>query len=75
MKLELKFVCDQLTEAIGFKDDRKVAALFDDQNDNQFIGWCIVRYNPENGEIVPMLGTKVKTIKELFENFYEKENC
>ena len=75
MKIDLKIVCDQLTEAIGIKDNRKVAALFDDQNDNQFIGWCIVRYNPENGEIVPILDTKCQTIKKLFEKFYEKENC
>ena len=70
MKIDLKIICDQLTEAIGIKDKRKVAALIDDQNDNEFIGWCIVRYNTENGEIIPMLGTKCKTLKELFENFY-----
>ena len=74
MKIDLKIVCDQLTEAIGIKDDRKVAALIDDQNDNEFIGWCIVRYNKENGEIIPMLGTKCKTLKELFEKFYENND-
>lgn len=68
--IDLKLVIDQLTEAIGLKDDRKVAALFDDQNNNEFIGWCIVRYNKENGEIIPMLGTKYYTLKEFLENFY-----
>lgn len=71
MKLELKVVVDQLTEALGIKDDRKVAALFDEQNDNEFIGWCIVRYK-EDGKIIPILGTKYQTIKELFENFYNQ---
>jgi hypothetical protein len=71
MKSELKIVVDQLTEALGIKDDRKVAALFDDQNNNEFIGWCIVRYK-EDGEIIPMLGTKCQTIKELFEKFYNQ---
>lgn len=69
MKIDLNFVCDQLTEAIGIKDDRKVAALFDD--DKQFIGWSIVRYNTESGEIIPMLGTRCNTLKEFFEKFYE----
>lgn len=70
MKVELKLIIDQLTEALGIKDDRKVAALFDDQNNNEFVGWCIVQYE-EDGEIIPIPGTKCQTIKELFEKFYE----
>lgn len=70
MKIELKLITEQLTEALGLTDDRKVAALIDEDNDNKFIGWCIVRYK-ENGEITPQLGTKVSNIKELFERFYE----
>ena len=67
--IDLKLVTDQLTEAIGIKDEREVAPIFDDQNNNEFLGWHIVRYD-ENGEVVPMLGTKCETLKELFENFY-----
>lgn len=74
MKLDLKIVCDQLTEAIGIKDNHKVAAVIDEEYDNEFLGWCLVRQE-ENGQIIPQLGTRVATIKELFENFYEKENC
>ena len=74
MKLDLKIVCDQLTEAIGIKDNRKVSAVINEEYDNEFLGWCLVRQE-ENGQIIPQLGTRVATIKELFENFYEKENC
>lgn len=71
MKLDLKIVCDQLTEAIGIKDNRKVAAVIDEEFDNEFLGWCLVRQE-ENGQIIPQLGTRVATIKELFEEFYGK---
>lgn len=72
MKLDLKLITDQLTEAIGIKDDRKVMPileLLDEENDNEFLGWHIVRFD-ENGEVVPMLGTKCETLKELFDTFY-----
>lgn len=73
MQIELKLVTDQLTEAIGLTGNRKVAALFDDQDDNKFIGWCIVKHK-EDGSIVPQLGTKVANIKELIEEFYGSQD-
>ena len=74
MKIELGLVTNQLTELLNLSGNRKVSALINEEYNNEFLGWCIVRQE-ENGKIIPQLGTKVATIKELFENFYEKENC
>ena len=73
MKIELKLVIDQLTELLNLSGNRKVSAVINEEYDNEFLGWCLVRQE-ENGQIIPQLGTRVATIKELFENFYEKEN-
>ena len=67
--IDLKLVSDQLSEAIGLKDDRKVMPIIDEEYDNEFLGWHIVRFD-ENGQVVPQLGTKCQTLKELFETFY-----
>ena len=74
MKIELGLVTKQLTELLNLSGNRKVSAVIDEEYDNEFLGWCLVRQE-ENGQIIPQLGTRVATIKELFENFYEKENC
>lgn len=70
-KIDLKLVSDQLTEAIGIKDDRKVMPIIDEEYDNEFLGWHIVRFG-ENGEVIPMLGTRCSSLKEFFEAFYGK---
>ena len=69
--IDFKLVSDQLTEAIGIKDDRKVMPIIDEEYDNEFLGWHIVRFD-ENGNTVPMLGTKCHSLKEFFEEFYGK---
>jgi len=70
-KIDLKLVSDQLTEAIGIKDDRKVMPIINEEYDNEFLGWHIVRFG-ENGEVIPMLGTRCSSLKEFFEEFYGK---
>ena len=69
--IDLKLVSDQLTEAIGIKDDRKVMPIINEEYDNEFLGWHIVRFS-ENGEVIPMLGTRCSSLKEFFETFYGK---
>ena len=73
MKIELKFVCDQLTELLNLSGNRKVSAAIDEEYDNEFLGWCLVR-EAEDGTIIPQLGTRVSTIKELYDNFNENNN-
>ena len=42
MKVELKDITDQLTEAVNIKKGQKVAALIDD---GKIVGWIIVSVN------------------------------
>lgn len=72
MKIELDFVTDQLTELLNLSGTRKVSAVIDEEFDNEFLGWCLVR-QAEDGQIIPQLGTRVPTIKELYDNFHETD--
>lgn len=64
MKVELKQIIDQLTEACGLSDGYKVSALIDDENDNKIVGWTIVKVC-EDGRIEPINDVKFKNIDEL----------
>ena len=68
MKVELKQIIDQLTEACGLSDGYKVSALIDDENDNKIVGWTIVRVY-EDGRIEPYNDVKFNNIKELIEAY------
>ncbi len=61
MKVELKQIIDELTDAIGLPEGRKVAALVDD---GKVVGWIIVDVY-ENGRIKPISDKKFNNIKEL----------
>ena len=66
MKVELKQIIDQLTEAIGLSDGLKVCAIIDNEN---IIGWSIVEVK-EDGTILPIEGApKYNNIKELFNTY------
>lgn len=73
MKIELKLVIDQLTELLNLSGNRKVSAVIDEEFDNEFLGWCLVRQE-EDGTIIPQLGTRVGTIKELYDEFHENND-
>ena len=68
MKVELKQIIDQLSEAIGLGKGFKVSALIDDENDNKIVGWTIVKVY-ENGKIEPLKDVTFKSIKELIEAY------
>lgn len=68
MKVELKQIVDQLTEAIGLKEGYKVSAMIDDSKENQLVGWMVVKVL-EDGTLLPQSELKFKNIKELIE-FY-----
>ena len=66
MKVELKQIIDQLTEAIRLDKGYKVSAIIDD-NEN-IIGWIIVKvYN--DGRIEPLKNIRFNNIKELIEAY------
>ena len=65
MKIELKPIIDQLTEAMELPTGRKVAALIDDDNVS-LVGWTVVKSN-EDGTIEPISTERYNTIKDLIE--------
>ena len=73
MKIELGLVTNQLTELLNLSGNHKVSAVINEEYDNEFLGWCLVR-EEEDGQIIPQLGTRVPTIKELYDNFNENNN-
>jgi hypothetical protein len=66
MKVELKQVIDQLTEALNLTENVKVCALIDDSEN--IVGWNVVDVN-EDGKITPQFDSYFKNLKELI-NFY-----
>ncbi len=67
MKVELKPIIDQLTEAIGLPAGMTVAALIDN---DELLGWIIARKMPD-GQIIPESKT-YQTIKDLLLNSTKK---
>ena len=68
MKVELKEIVDQLTEAIDLKPGYKVSALIDTDNGDKLCGWMIVQES-EDGSVTPIDGTKFNNLKELLEAY------
>lgn len=64
MKVELKEIIDQLTEAVNIKKGQKVSALIDG---GKIVGWMVVNVN-KDGTIKPIDNTVYKNIRELFLN-------
>jgi hypothetical protein len=64
MKVELKEIIDQLTEAVNIKKGEKVSALIDE---GKIVGWIIVKVN-DDGTIKPINNTVYKNIRSLFLN-------
>lgn len=65
MKVELKQIIDQLTEAVDLNEGFKVCALIEDED---IVGWTIVQVN-EDGTLEPFEHTQYKNIKELLDNY------
>ena len=68
MKVELKEIVDQLTEAIELKPGYKVSALIDIDNNDKLCGWMIVQES-EDGTVTPVDGTKFNNLKELLKAY------
>ena len=71
MKIELKEIVDQLTEAIELKPRYKVSALIDTDNNDKLCGWMIVQES-EDGTVTPVDGTKFNNLKELLKAYMYK---
>ena len=69
MKVELKQIIDELTDAINLPKRQKVSALIDI---DKIIGWIIVDVH-EDGSINPISDKKFNDIKELISEYKSKE--
>jgi hypothetical protein len=68
MKVELKEIINQLTEAINLEDGFKVSALVDDTT-SKIVGWTIVEVADDGTISMVDKDMKFNTIKELFDNY------
>lgn len=67
MKVELKQIIDQLSEACNLDKNHKVSALIDTLDDT-IVGWTIVEVF-EDGNIKPLEGVNFNSIKELIKAY------
>jgi hypothetical protein len=72
MKIELKTVIDQLTEALSLEDGVKVAAMidFDDPKvpEGKLLGWTLTKVFEDGSTKIYDEKLKYNTLKELFDN-------
>ncbi len=67
MKVELKPIIDQLSEALDFEEKKKVAALVEDE---KIVGWTVVNVQ-DDGTLIPIPSAdRFNTLKELFTFYY-----
>ena len=65
MKIELKEICEQITEALQLKKNHKVAACFKEPGSEELVGWIIVKHDKKTGTITP-IGERYENLKSLF---------
>ena len=70
MKVELKEIINQLTEAVNLQDGFKVSALIDDTT-SKIVGWTIVEIADDGTISMVDKDMKFNTIKELFDAYRE----
>lgn len=68
MKVELKEIINQLTEAVNVDEGFKVSALIDDTT-SKIVGWTIVEVADDGTISMVDKDMKFNTIKELFDNY------
>ena len=67
MKVELKEIIEQLSEAINLAEVYKVSALIDDEQDNKIVGWTVVKVF-DDGTIKPV-NKNFDNLKELIKTY------
>ena len=65
MKVELKQIIDELTDAINLPKGQKVSAIIDT---DKIVGWTIVEVH-EDGSIKPISDKKFNNLKELISEY------
>ena len=72
MKVELKQIIEQVTEALGIPDDLRVCALIDDI-DNNIVGWNVGEID-EDGDIKLIFDKGFENLKEMFKFYHIIQN-
>lgn len=67
MKVELKEIIEQLSEAIDLAEGYKVSALIDNEQDNKIVGWTVVKVF-DDGTIKPV-NKNFDNLKELIKTY------
>lgn len=70
MKVELKQIIDQLTEAVNLQEGFKVSALIDDTT-SKIVGWTIVEVSDDGTISMVDKDMKFNTLKDLFDAYRE----
>lgn len=70
MKVELRQIIDQLTEALDLPKGHRVCAYVLDDNET-IVGWNIANVD-EDGKVEPTYMQSCANIKELLEKFYNR---
>lgn len=68
MKIELKEIINQLSEGINLAEGFKVSALIDENNNNEIVGWTVVKVS-EDGTIEP-IDKFYNNLKELIDTYH-----
>ena len=69
MKVELKEIIDQLTDALNFDDNIKVSALIDSDT-HRIVGWTRVKVGEDGTITMVDKDEKFDSIKEMLEFYY-----
>ena len=69
MKVELKEIVDQLTDALNFDDNIKVSALIDSDTD-RIVGWTRVKVDEDGTITMVDKDEKFDTIKQMLQFWY-----
>lgn len=69
MKVELKEIVDQLTEALNFDDNIKVSALIDSDT-GRIVGWTRVKVGEDDTIEMVDKDEKFDSIKQMLQLYY-----
>lgn len=69
MKVELKEIVDQLTEALNFDDNIKVSAIIDSDTD-RIVGWTRVKVGEDGTIEMVDKDEKFDSIKQMLQLYY-----
>lgn len=67
-KIDLKQITKQLNDLLGLEENIRVAAMIDNEKDNEIVGWCFTKVDEDGNTTV--ISKTYKTIKELFDEKY-----